>query len=224
MKWLLSVILVILCAIVFGNRITLANWYAGNIHNTGYGARANIYTPSSPVFLVQGGQSGESSWVSTVGSTGGPDEDNWIQTGWHYYWYDDKPSSYVESVASGEHIIYDISSHEWGTEKEYLVYYEHNTIYQWCALIDGQPAHCRTLVHAPPVQLQFLSEVHNYPQNEIDTMFTNVSFQDSNGSWHLLYQNSWLEYFPYGVYKYHPYRYQTYRHFTHELYMPFIQR
>ena len=71
MKWLLPVILVILCAFVFGNRITLANWYAGNIHNTGYGAKANIYTPSSPVFLIQDGQSGESSWVSTVGSTGG---------------------------------------------------------------------------------------------------------------------------------------------------------
>jgi hypothetical protein len=220
MKRLLPVILVILFAIIFENRVTLANWYAGNIHNTGYGAKANIYTPPSPVFLVQSGQSGESSWVSTAGSG------NWIQTGWHYYWYYDpqKPLSYVESVASGEHVLYDISSHEWGTEKEYLVYYEHNSAYQWCALIDGQPTHCRILVHAPPVQLQFLSEVHNYPQNEIDTMFTNASFQDSSGSWHLLYQNNWVENFPYGVYKYHPHRYQTYRNITHELYMPFIQR
>ena len=97
MKRLLPAIFIILLSIVAGGRITLANWYAGNIHNVGYGAKANIYTPSSPVFLVQGGYSGESSWVSTVGS------DNWIQAGWHYYWFDNpqEPESYVESVVRG---------------------------------------------------------------------------------------------------------------------------
>ena len=121
-------------------------------------------------------------------------------------------------------LIVEAGPHVWGTAKEYRVYYEPNSADKWCALIDGEPVHCRIYVHTPPVQLQVLSEVHDYPQNEIDTLFTDVSFQDVNGSWHPFYQNNWDEVFPYGVYKYHPYRFQTYRKITYETYMPYIQR
>ena len=65
--------------LVISIRHATARWYAGNRHDTGYGAKAVIYTPSSAVQLIESGSSGESSWVSLP-------PPYWIQAGWRYYW------------------------------------------------------------------------------------------------------------------------------------------
>ncbi|MFC1879224.1 hypothetical protein ACFLZW_04865 [Chloroflexota bacterium] len=206
---------VILSMLVFVNDV-FADWKVGNRQWSAYGVKANIWAPTTPLYIEE---SGLSNWVSTPAPF-------WVQAGWRYYdpWEFEYPQSYYESCtppcnADGHHVIQEVGDHNWGSVHEYKV--EHYESTTWCASIDGVLKHCRITQGAPAQVLAFL-EIHVSSNNKLDTQFSAVYYRTSDGIWYLFNQENWQEECPYLIQKDHPYYFRTYRGNCY--YMPLLIR
>ena len=181
---------------------TPLRFYTGNHQTDSYGVMANISAPGLPVNIVQ---SGESNYVTTATSP------YWIQTGWRYYPFVNYfPRKYVEyePPGSGNYQILNYGIQDWGAISEYKVLWLNGTI--WCAWIDGDEKVCVDVGISAPLTVSAHSEVHENPQNGLDTEFSSVYFLDSNNQWIYFNQANWREDFPYLVSKVEYYLYRTY--------------
>lgn len=196
----ISVILVMAVVIsIITVQIVQADWYAGNGRTSAYGAKADIYTPSSAPYLEE---SGESSWVSTPSPY-------YIQTGWRYYkgWPAARP--YVEHRLPDDYDLNEYGTQSWGTSKEYKVSYEDDEDW-WIAYIDGEALEMWGPIDAPTTVFGY-SEVHQSSSNELDTDFHGVRWKNSQGQWNLFDQsNMWREDDPYAVEKTQYWYYRCY--------------
>jgi hypothetical protein len=182
---------------------TRDRWWTGNSKNNAYGIRANISAPSQAPYLVG---SGESSYVTTATS------DTilyWIQTGWRYYLGYDLPDRYVERFTPAGYLPRIIYGHQnWGDVVEYRVEWLDGTT--WCAFIDNVQVVCTDIGISAPQDVNGHSEVHVYPQNELNTFFSNVYYRSSTYQWIPFDQPLWHEDAPYSVDKIANYEYRNY--------------
>lgn len=175
-------------------------WYTGNSQTASYGVRANISAPGIPLNIVQ---SGVSSYVTSP-------LPHWIQTGWHYllglnYF----PEKYVEyePPGSGNYQLIYYGTQNWGETSEYKVVWLNGTV--WCAWIDGDEKVCVDIGMGAPLVVLAHSEVHDSPQNELNTDFSSVYYLDSNNQWLYFNQPNWREDAPYIVDKIQYYLYRN---------------
>ena len=194
-----------------------ADWHVGNRRLSAYGVKANIWTPTNPIYLEESG-------ISNSVTTPLP---YWIQAGWRYYVGYQAPQSYLEyNPPVGPYFGQNFSNHNWGSIVTYKV--EHNNGNIWCCYI-GDPSiefRCAEIVSAP-TDMIVQSEVHVNSKNELNTTFTNVYYKNSNGQWLVFDQDHWFENFPYYVHKdppYTPYYFHTYRYRGTTLFLPNIVR
>lgn len=174
-------------------------WYTGNSRSSAYGARAFISAPEQPPVLVG---SGESNWVSIS-------QPYWIQAGWYYYQGGNYARSYVEVNAPSGYIPrYNYDVHFWGTNIEYEIRWSASNI--WCAYVSGELKNCHDIGRSAPTTFYGWSEVHLYPQNELDTYFSRVYYMDVNDNWFLFDQSGWREDAPYVVDRTNNYEYHNY--------------
>jgi hypothetical protein len=176
----------------------IPSWYTGNDRLDAYGVKALISAPGQAPFLENVSWSGQSNWVSIP-------VPYWIQTGWHYYrnWSGAQP--YIEWNMSNpppgqeahdfEEYPEDIQA--WGTSKQYQVEWIAGT--GWCAKAGDNTSICKNLGVSPPITVFAHSEVHASPLNQLDTLFSNVSYKDVNDNWYLFDQGLWWIESPYGV-------------------------
>jgi len=182
------------------------NWQTGNQRGNAYGVRANISAPAQAPYLEDLYLSGESNWVSITGPY-------WVQTGWRYYHhYDGQAWSYIEykDPFNGKQSNNE-SIHTWGETLEYRVEWLSGTT--WCAFIDNVEIICYDVMDVtgnPPLTVIAHSEIHFYPQNVLDTNFSQVYYRDSNDTWVLFDQAAWLENVPYQIDKYQYYEYHNF--------------
>ena len=188
---------------------TPPTWYTGNDRLDSYGVKAFINASLQEPFLDNISHSGQSNWVSIV-------EPYWVQSGWHYYrnWSGARP--YIEWKMSnpppGE-IPHDFQEYpndvqDWGTGKWYQVEWVTGTT--WCGKAGDNPVICKDVGVSPPIRVYAHSEVHASALNELDTLFSSVSFKDSNGDWHLFDQEIWWIQTPYNIDVYSPYQFHNY--------------
>lgn len=176
-----------------------ASWYTGNRRSDTYGAKANIWAPSSAPYINIGG---ESNWVS-LPSPG------WVQAGWRYYKGWSSAMRYVEySTSSGAYGLYHHGTHSWGGIVEYKI--DHIGSTTWCAYIAGVNKLCAQ-VRPAPSQVKAYSEVHDSSDNGLDTRFSAVYYRTSGGSWNTFDQGNWREDTPYRVQKDQYYYFRNYR-------------
>jgi hypothetical protein len=210
MKGLRAIALIIVMIIfIFCTEKVSADWRVGNTRTNAYGAKANIWVPSSPIYLEE---SGESNWVSTRMPS--IQERYWMQTGWRYYNHPDYPSpkSYVEYCTPPcgplDYYAQNKAILSWGDISEYKV--DHYSGTTWCASINGVLQNC-AIVRSAPSTVDARSEIHNSSNNELDTQFSAVYYKTSDGLWFLFDQNFWEEGCPYLVEKDQPYYFRNYR-------------
>ncbi|MDF1513965.1 MAG: hypothetical protein P1S60_09160 [Anaerolineae bacterium] len=223
----LSTMLILLFGILLKPDIAFANWYTGYTPDNLYGIWARISTPASAPFVPEAPYwAGQSNWVSTNGP-------HWIQAGW--LWYPNTPQNtptrYVEWCLPGcetnPALYYKSieSNQNWGTMTKYEVSHDSAqgaTI--WCAWIDGVRKYCQDVVAAPyPLQAQ--SEIHESLQVELDTDFSQVRQQNSNGgTW--AYPNfngtNLSGEFPYESQQLGADHYHNYRVATTKVYLPLV--
>jgi hypothetical protein len=212
LRFPLAVIIVL--SVLFTIDYASANWYAGNRRLNAYGVKANIWTPTNPIYIEEDGQS---NWVSLP-------RPYWIQSGWRYFYGWSSPKSYVEFCSPpcqnpDDRQLFDYEDQNWGSIKEYKVdHYQSNT---WCASIAGVLKRCEIITSAPN-EMQVLSEIHLNPNNELDTRFSAVYYRTQNGTWFLFDQTNWREDYPYKIQKDQLYYFRTYR--ETRLFLPFIPR
>lgn len=130
MKRIIVVIILVFALILtISQSLYASSKYSGNYQYSTYGAKADIYTPSSAPYL--GAPDGESSWVSTTAST-----NYWVQTGWFYTTSYSDAYSYIEyKIAGAGRTAVAYSTQNWNTYKNYEVY--HDSSNYWNMLIDG---------------------------------------------------------------------------------------
>lgn len=58
---------------------------------------------------------------------------------------------------------------------------------------------CKSVGVSPPIRVYAHSEVHASAFNQLDTLFSNTSYKDANGAWHLFDQALWRIESPYNV-------------------------
>jgi hypothetical protein len=176
----------------------IPSWYTGNDRLGAYGVKAFINTSVQEPFLDNISQSGQSNWVSIP-------MPYWVQAGWHYYrnWPGARP--YIEWNMSNPppgQIPHDFQEYpddmqSWGTGKWYQVEWTSTTT--WCGKAGDNPSICKDIGVSPPIRVYAHSEVHASSLNELDTLFSSVSFKDSNGDWHLFDQEIWWIQSPYNI-------------------------
>lgn len=192
-----------------------------------YGIWAQISTPTTAPYAPETPyESGQSNWVSTNGPY-------WIQTGW--LWYPnfpqyDTPTQYVEWCLPGcenNPALYYISygnNQNWGTMIKYEVSHDSTQgATAWCAWIDGTRKFCQNVV-AAPYTLQAQSEIHESIRVGLDTDFSSVRQQNSNGgTW--IYPNLSGDLsgdFPYTSQQLSSDHYQNCRVATTEVFLPLV--
>ena len=177
----------------------------------GHGVKANIWTPSIPLYIAE---SGESNWVSLP-------KPYWIQAGWRYYRGWEYPRPYVEwcppPCGLGDRDIEEFGNQTWGSVVEYKV--DHYASTTWCASINGILRECQ-IITAAPNEMQVYSEVHDNSSNELDTRFSAVYYKNVDGLWFLFDQEIWEDDSPYFVQKDEPYYFRTYR--SAPIYLPTV--
>lgn len=186
-----------------------ASWYAGNMRTNAYGVRANIWTPSEAPYLET---SGQSNWVSLP-------TPHWMQAGWRYYQGWEDPIRYVEYLdTNGDYDLLEYGTQPWGHIVEYKVD-NYNKTTTWCGYVEGVIRVCK-IVRSAPSQVQVYSEVHESPNNELDTRFSAVYYKTSDDVWFLFNQANWREDCPYLVQKDENYYFRTFRGTC--VYLPFV--
>lgn len=175
-----------------------ANWYAGNRQSSQYGAKAIIYAPGSAPYTP----TWQDHWVSTAATP------SFVQAGWNYGPSIGYARPYVEHLVGGTYGREWYGSQTWGSG----VWYQVDQCYPstWCGYVAGSNKGGWGPVYAP-VEVQALSEVHDYSTTVIDTWFSTVSYKDSSGYWRYFDQANWVEDYPYKVNKSQYYYYHTYR-------------
>jgi hypothetical protein len=201
-KAIIILVFIVIASFVFTNQVS-ADWKVGNRRPNAYGVKANIWTPSNPLYIEE---SGVSNWVSIP-------PPYWLQAGWHYYKNWPTPERYVEYCVSpcqnpDDHDIISHGAQSWGTIVEYKV--DHYTSTTWCASIDGVLKICK-ITQGAPLEMQVFSEVHNSPDNQLNTRFSNVYYKTVDNRWLVFDQELWREPPPYYIQKDHPYFFNTYR-------------
>lgn len=200
-------LILILVSLLVTIRVANANWYAGNFRSGIYGMWATIFAPGQKPYMIPTGISGQSHWVSLS-------QPNWIQAGWHVYWYEADASSYWEICTNGcfgLNLRENFGTHAWGYPKEYLIEYRSDLgPNRWCAYIGGVQAQCEDVTSAPAVG-QVNSEVHYSSDNKISTTFSEVRYRNAASIWSYMDQNNYAANFPYGLNAYSNYAFYTYR-------------
>jgi hypothetical protein len=188
-----------------------ADWNVGNKRFSGFGVKANIWTPDTPLYIAD---SGESNWVSLP-------LPYWIQAGWRYYKDYEHPRRYVEYCVPpcgiGDRELNEYDPQYWGSIVEYKV--DHYASTTWCASINGILKECQILT-AAPAEMQVFSEIHVDSRNELDTRFSAVYYKTADGLWFLFDQENWTDESPYYVQKDEPYYFRTYR--SSPIYLPAV--
>jgi len=183
---------------------TPTSWYTGNSRLNAWGIRAKISAPAQAPYLAG---SGESNWVSLPKLS--EQQPWWMQTGWRYYQGYSAPDMYVEvSTPAGYEVPYIYGTHFWGWTVEYEIHLSSGNI--WCAKIDGDLMRCDDIGRTAPSDVYASSEVHFYPQNALDTFFSEVYYMDSSEIWHLFDQARWREDAPYHVDRTQYYEFHNY--------------
>lgn len=175
---LISIIIVSLSVVDHSS----ADWHVGNKRLSAYGVKANIWTPSTPIYLEESG-------ISNSVTTPLP---YWMQTGWRYYVGYQIPQSYIEyNPSSGSYFERNLGDHNWGGIQTYKVEYSSGNI--WCGYF-GDPVidyRC-AVIGSAPTDMIAQSEVHVNSGNELNTTYTNVYYKNSNGQWLVFDQANWL--------------------------------
>ena len=207
---------------------TLANWYAGSRRNPiANGIQSYISTPPSALNLIHRGVSGVSSWISSYyADDNGTD---WLQTGWHYYYWDSTPKQYVEWCVNcdgnqGTYEMHDnFANQNWGNVIQYWVSRDNYTS-RWCAYTDGVVRFCVNNLHNRPVIILAETEIHETSMNPINTLFSNVMYKSpTDNVWRLFDdQTTWFKNFPYDIHIYSDSYFHTYRIVTQEIFLPLI--
>ncbi|MDO8717003.1 MAG: hypothetical protein Q7J73_09410 [Dehalococcoidales bacterium] len=161
-----------------------AAYYAGDAHTNAYGAKANIFTPSSAPYI--GCDAGQSNWVGTAAI---PDEGiyKWIQTGWVYASNSSDAHPFVEVLSAGGRTYQEYGTQSWGTYKNYKV---KNVAAQndWSAYIDDvlKVASINGVPNGPQ-EVKATSEVHwtagGTPNTTLSTNFSNVQYMNNSWGW-----------------------------------------
>lgn len=186
----LAILMVLLLSIAIVKPVLAATWYGGNYYTYAYGAKSDIYTPSSAPYL--GHYDGESSWVSTSGAY-------WIQTGWLYNGNDeDNAWSYVEANTSGLFYQASVATHSWNSSKNYKVLYDSpywrcyvNNTLKLSVSGGGLPT--------PSTPLLAWAEVHESSSTVLNTLFTSVQYMDSSDDWYNFSENHLFADSPYAI-------------------------
>ena len=66
------------------------------------------------------------------------------------------------------------------------------------------------------------SEVHDNPNNPLDTTFSEVRYKADDGVWRLFDQDRISNDFPYDVEVFTNYQYRTHRMSTHDIFLPVV--
>jgi hypothetical protein len=164
--------------------------FAYNYQTNCYGAKADIYTPSTALSLSD--QSAESSWVQADGING-----NWVSTGWMFqnYWSNAVP--FTEFGINGVSDQLQWGTQTWGSSNNYKVtgsgswwYLYINNILEYEGL---------TFISAPASHIVVSSEVINSTTDVLNSCFLNVSWLNNLGYWNLFSQNNFYSDLPYHV-------------------------
>jgi hypothetical protein len=214
---------------ITGVKETQASWYAGGERQIPVnGVTALISTPQVYLDLIDLPFSGVSNWVTTVyADANGTD---WLQAGWHYYWWESIPWQFVEwcidcSGTQGTYEMHDtFATQDWGTTVDYWVIRDAGS--RWCAYTAGLLRYCVDNLHSSSMNVQVLSEVHTSTANPLDTTFDQVRYKDPIDNYWKLFdaQVSWVAYYPYDVEVFNNYYFHTYRMATEDIYLPIILR
>lgn len=189
-------VIIFVVSLAIANQVS-ADWHVGNKRLSAYGVKANIWAPSTPIFLAQSGISNSVTLPLPY----------WMQTGWHYYQGYTNPKSYIEyckppCLTPSDYFQQDFSDHFWGSIKEYKV--SHSSGTNWCASVAGIEIICQSILSAPTDML-VQSEVHVNSDNELNTTYTNVYYKTSNDQWLVFDQANWFESPPYLIHNQPPY-------------------
>lgn len=169
---------------------------------------------------------GVSSWVSTY-STDAIGND-WLQTGWKYYYWYSLPKQYVEWCidCSGNQGTYEMqdefANQDWGNTIDYWV--SRQTGPRWCAYTEMIVRFCVDNLHDIPVEVLAKSEVHDSFWNPLDTVFNDVRYRDPSDEVWKLFDNQrvWVKDFPYDVQIFSDSYFRTYRIATEEVFLPLV--
>jgi hypothetical protein len=201
-KRILFVCVMVLISTLIITQPASANWYGGNVRTEAYGVSAQIATPNSAPYSIQGGTS---SWVSTSN-----DDDSWVQVGWLHcpaYGYS-SATLYIEYRYTGQPSYqWRYGTQAWGTSKNYKLNYVSNA---WSFYIDGVAYAAISGIDIPPRRVLAVAEVHDSPTNVLNTWFTSVQWRNSGGTWAYFDQNNKFADSPYTVGGTSNYVYQVY--------------